>query len=85
MNARLKAFFERRIAIERDKYRRYNLTRMTTQMKRLEIPVADGCVVTVPYPISEEDYELLIKTLELWKSRLTRNPSAPAGDYFQVL
>jgi hypothetical protein len=38
--------------------------------QELPIPVGDGRVVTVPYPMSEDDFEILLDTLNLWKRKL---------------
>lgn len=38
----------------------------------LPVPIADGLVARVPYPMSEEDFELLIGTLRLWKKKLVK-------------
>lgn len=39
--------------------------------QQLPIPLGDR-MANIPMPISEEDFELLIQTLNLWKSRLIR-------------
>ncbi len=46
----------------------------STQAPRKELPVPlDGDrVALVPYPMTEEDFGLLIATLQLWKKRLVR-------------
>ena len=36
----------------------------------LPIPLDNGLVARVPYPMSEETYDLLMGTLQLWKKRL---------------
>ncbi|MGA3164272.1 MAG: hypothetical protein ABSD77_08800 [Verrucomicrobiota bacterium] len=38
----------------------------------LAVPIADGMVARVPYPMAEEDFALLIETLELWKKKLIK-------------
>jgi len=38
-------------------------------MNSLIIPLDSGPVI-VHYPISEEDYDLLLKSLDLWKNKL---------------
>ena len=36
----------------------------------LPIPLTDGMIARVPFPMTEEDFELLIDTLQLWKNKL---------------
>jgi hypothetical protein len=43
----------------------------------LPVPIADGLVARVPFPIPEEDFDLLIETLKLWKRKLIGKPSQP--------
>ncbi len=38
--------------------------------RELPVPLDNGMVVRVPYPMTEEDFLLLIDTLQLWKKRL---------------
>ena len=40
--------------------------------RELPVPLDNGLVVRVPYPMSEEDFSLLLDTLQLWKKRLVR-------------
>lgn len=40
--------------------------------KELPVPLDNDLVARVPYPMSEEDFELLIGTLQLWKRRLVQ-------------
>ena len=40
--------------------------------RELSVPLDNDSVVRVPYPMSEEDFDLLIETLHLWKRRLVR-------------
>jgi hypothetical protein len=40
--------------------------------KELPVPLDNDLVARVPYPMSEEDFTLLIETLQLWKKRLIR-------------
>lgn len=40
--------------------------------KELPVPLDHDLVARVPYPMSEEDFELLIGTLQLWKKRLVQ-------------
>lgn len=42
----------------------------------LPVPIADGMVARVPYPMSEEDFGLLLDTLKLWKNKLVRKLTA---------
>ncbi len=46
--------------------------------KELPVPLDNDLVARVPYPMSEEDFELLIGTLQLWKKRLVQ-PDLRAG------
>lgn len=38
----------------------------------LSIPLSGGRVATIPYPMTEEDLDLLVATLQLWKRSLTQ-------------
>ncbi len=42
----------------------------STARRELPVPLDNGMVATVPYPMTEEDFLLLIDTLQLWKKRL---------------
>jgi hypothetical protein len=44
----------------------------SVQPGELPVPIADGMVARVPFPMTEEDFELLIGTLQLWKKKLVR-------------
>ena len=41
--------------------------------RELPVPLDNGLVARVPYPMSEEDFSLLMDTLQLWKKRLVRD------------
>ena len=41
--------------------------------RELPVPLDNGLVARVPYPMSEEDFSLLLDTLQLWKKRLVRS------------
>ncbi len=43
--------------------------------RELPVPLDNGLVASVPYPMTEEDFELLIGTLQLWKKRLVQPPA----------
>ena len=45
----------------------------TTARRELPVPLDNGMVATVPYPMTEEDFLLLIDTLQLWKKRLVHS------------
>lgn len=45
----------------------------------LQIPIGDG-LACIPYPMSQEDFSLLIDTLNLWHRRLVRPNDSPQGD-----
>lgn len=49
---------------------------MTRPIRYLEIPLShDGIVrAQIPFGMRKEDFELLIKSLELWKERLVYDP-----------
>ena len=36
----------------------------------LTIPISEGRVIHIPYPMTNEDLEVLVKTLALWKPQL---------------
>ena len=40
--------------------------------KELPVPLDHDLVARVPYPMTEEDFDLLIDTLQLWKKRLVQ-------------
>ena len=40
--------------------------------RELPVPLDNGLVASVPYPMTEEDFTLLIDTLQLWKKRLVQ-------------
>jgi hypothetical protein len=40
--------------------------------RELPVPLDNDLVARVPYPMTEEDFLLLIETLQLWKKRLVR-------------
>ena len=54
-------------------------TQMFSAIKsnELPVPIADGMVARVPYPMSEEDFDLLIGTLQLWKKKLVTKICPP--------
>ncbi len=47
---------------------------MTQTIEDQELPVlvGNGRIARIPFPMSDDDYELLIGTLNLWKKKLTR-------------
>lgn len=47
-------------------------TAAAIQPGELPVPIADGLVARVPFPMSEDDFELLIGTLQLWKKKLIK-------------
>ncbi len=47
-------------------------TSSTAVRKELPVPLDGDRVALVPYPMTEEDFSLLIATLQLWKKRLVR-------------
>ena len=48
----------------------------------LPIPIESGHVVRVPFPMSQEDYDLVLETLKLWKNRIVmaKKPDPKQGD-----
>jgi RNA polymerase sigma factor (sigma-70 family) len=44
-------------------------------INELTIPMQEGMTARIPFPMDPDYYDLLIKTLELWKSRLIRKTS----------
>lgn len=50
----------------------------------LRLPVTDERMAIIPYPMTEEDYDMLLKTLALWKARLIR-PQPPIDAVSQML
>lgn len=51
-----------------------------TVIRELPIPLEAGLTARIPYPLSEDDYKILIETLELWKRRIVRQfqPAPPS-------
>jgi hypothetical protein len=45
----------------------------------LRIPVGDDWAAVIPFPMSAEDYELLLETLKLWKRKLVVTPQQVEG------
>ncbi|MFN2622080.1 MAG: hypothetical protein ABR611_04465 [Chthoniobacterales bacterium] len=58
---------------EPDSFDRTTSAALTTQPSHPEVsvPLTGQMVARIPYPMSEEDFELLIGTLNLWKRKLT--------------
>lgn len=56
-----------------------DMNSMTISPGELPVPIAEGLVARVPFPMSEDDFELLISTLQLWKKKLIKKlaPIAP--------
>jgi len=48
--------------------------------QQLTIPIGDGLLARVPFPMSEDDFDLLIGTLQLWKKNLVRKPTSIPQD-----
>jgi hypothetical protein len=44
------------------------------QKKMLPVPLGSGGTVQIPYPMSAEDFTLLMQTLKLWKKRIVQEP-----------
>lgn len=44
------------------------------ETKVLQIPVGDS-VTLIPFPMSEEDFDMMLATLDLWKKRIVHNKS----------
>ncbi len=47
-----------------------NGSSLSMPRRELPVPLDNGLVASVPYPMTEEDFSLLIDTLQLWKKRL---------------
>jgi hypothetical protein len=41
------------------------------------IPLEDGKIASIPYPMSRQTWELFLQTLQLWEPRLVIKPSSP--------
>ncbi len=52
-------------------------TATAIQPGELPIPIGEGRIARVPFPISEEDFELFVETLKLWKRKLVRPLAKP--------
>lgn len=44
----------------------------------LPVPIGDNLIARIPFPMSEEDFELFIGTLNLWRKKLVRKSEPPA-------
>ena len=42
----------------------------TKQYSELAVPIGNGLAVKVPFPMSKDDFEMLIGSLHLWKKKL---------------
>jgi hypothetical protein len=51
-----------------------------TSMQELPILVDNGQVARIPFPMSEEAYDLLLGTLQLWKKRLISQPVSNSSE-----
>jgi hypothetical protein len=53
------------------------VTTATTAIQpgELPVPIGEGRIARVPFPISEEDFDLFVETLKLWKKKLVRKPA----------
>lgn len=38
----------------------------------MRIPLGDGVTAMIPYPLSEDDFKLLLDSLNLWKRKLVK-------------
>jgi hypothetical protein len=47
-------------------------------IRELPIPLEGGQTARIPYPISEDDFQILLETLELWKKRIVRQLQKPS-------
>src|SRR5213079_339558 len=43
----------------------------------LPVPLDDGRIARIPFPMSDDTFQLLIETLELWKRRLVQETLEP--------
>ena len=50
------------------------------ELKELPILVGDGRIAKIPFPMSNDDFDLLLGTLNLWKKKLIRKEPDPAKD-----
>ncbi|HEV3244557.1 MAG TPA: hypothetical protein VGZ31_09110 [Chthoniobacterales bacterium] len=51
---------------------------MTTTAQELPILVGTDRVARIPFPMADDDFEMLIKTLNLWKEKLVQPPKSPS-------
>jgi hypothetical protein len=51
----------------------------------LPVPIGENLIARVPFPMSEEDFDLFIGTLNLWKKKLTKQPSPAPRDQTHVV
>lgn len=52
----------------------------TIALNELPVLVGDGRVAKIPFPMTEEDFELLIQTLGLWRKRLIEPHATARAD-----
>ncbi|MCI0549880.1 MAG: hypothetical protein L0287_02895 [Anaerolineae bacterium] len=60
------------------------MTVAAIQPGELPVPIGDGLVARVPFPMTEEDFDLLIGTLQLWKKKLVSAIVKPSQLQFPV-
>jgi hypothetical protein len=46
-------------------------------IQEMPVLVGPGKVARIPFPMTEEDFDLFIGTLNLWKKKLVKKPDQP--------
>lgn len=49
----------------------------STVIRELPIPLEGGLSARIPFPISEDDFKIILETLDLWKKRIVRQVIKP--------
>ena len=57
-------------AVASDTFSRF----FSERKKTIAVPLGSGETIQIPYPMTEEDFTLLLQTLKLWKKRIVTPP-----------
>jgi hypothetical protein len=56
-----------------------NTETQETNQRALMLPVSRNRVAVIPHPMEEDEYELLIATLNIWKKRVVEKTQTAAS------
>jgi len=54
------------------------MNRQETQYNELSVPLGNGLAVKVPFPMTLDDFDLLLGSLNLWKKKLVLEDAKPS-------